>query len=431
MRTFSIILFLVFIFFYGCSGDQKTDYDVAIVGGGLAGMSAAYGLKDFKVVVIEKEERLGGRVWTKYWNDVPYELGALFGYSASMLPEGIPKQPMIDEPDPIGFSSEGKVYTGDSVAGAFSKFTQDSNVISMIEQMSDRKRRQQNISLDSLPENIRLIATAFFNLIHPGRVADYMPERLADSFIRFNTRHYSGGNSDLISAFSSHAKPEIMTGSEVTSVIDEGSRVRIIIRSAGGEKTVFAKKAVVATPATVASRIIKNTGPETARFLKNVKYGDGIAIVFGIKKPDLLPFSYIVTAEHSFNSVFQSRIKDNIRILTIYYISSQTEKLKGKDIAGIIDTTKKELNTLGIGTIQDSEILFSDGHKWDDLGTVISKEAYSGYENTWRKASENVILAGDYTFLDKRYMMPYGMLAAAESGRSAAESVKEQLGSTK
>ena len=426
-----LLIFFVVIIFSGCSKQVHPDYDVAIIGGGLAGMSAAYELKDLNVVLLEKENRLGGRVWTKYWNDTPYELGALFGYSSTMLPSGIPKQPMIDEPDNIGFSSGGKTYLGRNVSEAVSKFTQDQTVVSKIEQASAERSGTGNISLNDFPEDIRKILTAFFNLIHPGDPSEYMPGRLSDAFIRFNTSHYSGGNSDLITAFSEHANPKIMTGAEVTSVIDDGSKVQIIIKSDNNEKTIYARKAIVATPATVADKIIRNISPESKEFLSNVKYGEGIVVVLGIKKPDLLPFSYIVTAENSFNSVFQSRIKGDIRILTVYYVSNQAKKLTGKNINEIITLTKTELNSMGIGKIKDSDILFSDGHRWNDLGTIISTETYSGYNQAWLKTSENVFLAGDYTFLDKRYMMPYGMLAAAQSGRFAAESVKKQLRSSK
>jgi len=45
--------------------------DVVIVGGGIAGLSAAWELRDRDVVVLEASDRAGGRMWSEprdpYW----------------------------------------------------------------------------------------------------------------------------------------------------------------------------------------------------------------------------------------------------------------------------------------------------------------------------------------------------------------------------
>ena len=59
--------------------DGSNNYKVAILGAGIAGLSAAYhlvehGIKDF--VVIEARDRVGGRIHTIKHNGRPLELGA-------------------------------------------------------------------------------------------------------------------------------------------------------------------------------------------------------------------------------------------------------------------------------------------------------------------------------------------------------------------
>src|SRR5437762_3278954 len=55
-------------------------YDVVIVGAGLAGLSAAYALRDRRVLVLEREALAGGRVLTRSSHGVAYDLGAVFGF---------------------------------------------------------------------------------------------------------------------------------------------------------------------------------------------------------------------------------------------------------------------------------------------------------------------------------------------------------------
>ena len=67
-------------------------YDVVVVGAGMAGLTAARALAEagLKVLVVEAQDRIGGRIWTRHVGDEAIELGAEFlhdrhGLSASAL----------------------------------------------------------------------------------------------------------------------------------------------------------------------------------------------------------------------------------------------------------------------------------------------------------------------------------------------------------
>ncbi|MDR7857461.1 FAD-dependent oxidoreductase [Tissierella sp.] len=70
---------------------NKEDCKVAVIGGGLSGLVIAEGLqkRGYKnVTVFEKEERLGGKLYTIWHNGKSHELGAIFG---------LPSQPYLKE----------------------------------------------------------------------------------------------------------------------------------------------------------------------------------------------------------------------------------------------------------------------------------------------------------------------------------------------
>ena len=54
--------------------DQETLHDVVVVGAGVAGLTAAYRLKDLDVLVLEKERAAGGKVRRELWGLLPGEI---------------------------------------------------------------------------------------------------------------------------------------------------------------------------------------------------------------------------------------------------------------------------------------------------------------------------------------------------------------------
>jgi monoamine oxidase len=59
---------------------DRTYHDVVVVGAGMAGLTAARTLAEagLKVLVVEAQDRIGGRIWTRHVGDEAIELGAEF-----------------------------------------------------------------------------------------------------------------------------------------------------------------------------------------------------------------------------------------------------------------------------------------------------------------------------------------------------------------
>ena len=57
---------------------DETVYDAVIVGGGISGLTTAYMLRDKKIVLLEKENRLGGRVESEKIHEATNNIGTQF-----------------------------------------------------------------------------------------------------------------------------------------------------------------------------------------------------------------------------------------------------------------------------------------------------------------------------------------------------------------
>ena len=60
------------------AGIDGSLYDTVIVGAGIAGLTAAYMLRDRKLLLLEQEDRFGGRVWSEKINEAAYNIGTQY-----------------------------------------------------------------------------------------------------------------------------------------------------------------------------------------------------------------------------------------------------------------------------------------------------------------------------------------------------------------
>src|SRR5271157_1057566 len=136
--------------------DATRKVDIAIVGGGMAGLSAAYFLRGKDWLLIEKEDHFGGNAYEEEYDGQPFATGSAYAYHGDegdqLASEIGLKLPMVNMPDPTLVN---KTYVPDTwktgitqlpypkeVVASFVKFREDVMKMKINERMAE---------LDALP----------------------------------------------------------------------------------------------------------------------------------------------------------------------------------------------------------------------------------------------------------------------------------------
>lgn len=404
--------------------NDRNKFDVLVAGAGLAGLAAAHSLtqRGKSVLLLEAQERCGGKVVTCLQEEMSYEMGALFAFQKDWLPFPVEAGRKIINSDPVALFTKNRVIRGKSVP----QLLQEAGT-----PLRDQLALKRLISLESLQKetfegNTFEILNAFFNVIHPGPLNRYIPGRRSDSLVVHDTSCFEKGNQCLTDSFLKNTPAAVVTGGRVTAAIplENGNEVHW----EDGEKShkAFFDWVVIAVPAPEAKKILQppesfSLNSSSFHFLERVEYRPGITVVVATQETLIDRFSYIVSTEGDVNTFFFRKFPERpeVTLITAYIVGDKAEEWSPAIDADIITMAVAELNRLGIGSINQGTLLFSDICRWDGVGPVISKDAYGCFANTFLYPGNRMVLAGDYTFWNN-LQMPYGMYAAIESGKKAA-----------
>ncbi len=398
--------------------------EVIVVGAGLAGLSAAYALRDKDIIVLEQKTNAGGRVLTREKMGVSYEIGAVFAIEPAFFPTGIAPPPLIEENGMIGVSSKGRTRFGESVVDCLEKIDFRNNDI---EEITTFVNGGAHDISDLSPPSYELL-NAFFQLIHPGEIGEYIPQRRLDAFQVFQMGHYETGNGALVAGLIEGISSRLRCGVQVLSIDDQGQNVVITVNEGGQIKHLSAKAVICSIPAHEASCVIARAESPSRLFLDGIRYGTGSLCVLAIPENLIPEFSYIATPDLATSTVVRQKTAvDGLVLLYFYFMGIKSVPVRKLHAKEMVKMALQTLDALGFGNFREEQIKFADHHHWDMISPIISEESYGAWAAEKIHPSQRVFLAGDYTHVDSHHLMPYGMSAAISSGKKAAEQVQHLL----
>ena len=302
---------------------------IAIIGAGLAGLTAAYELRDHDVEVFEAAGRIGGKLYSVPFNDGPTDMGAeaflarrhdavefieslglgdslvepsglhSLVYSGELKPlprggmMGIPShsEPVahlvsaetarrIDNEEPFEWTAGSDVSVGRLVRQQFGDDLVDHVISALLGGVYSCSADDLGVratipalaeTLDALSERGPVTLSAAVRSLEEARAAK--PSSGGPVFQTFR-----GGYAELYEALADKSRAKIYLDTFISGITREGEKFRLA--GAPGDTAPF-DRVLVATPAPTAARLLPKVAPRAAERLKSVKLA--ASAVVGLK----------------------------------------------------------------------------------------------------------------------------------------------------
>jgi len=368
-------------------------FDVVVVGGGVAGLTTARSLTARRVLVVERDIRVGGRVLTleRPWGGI--DLGACFAFRPELLPGDVPHPTdRCDERGPVGALVQGN-------------FAFDPSSRGLLEKIDPTERAS--------------VETALFHQIHPGARKSYSAERQADALVDWYPDHWQSGNGALVRGWAEGLAADVWLEANVVELREQSHEVVVRIARQGTTSEVTARAVVVATPASTALALVRPRDAACREFLAATRYGRYTVVAFELEGAAIEPdFRFIVTPGLALTLVMQQASHDRRRrTLLCYYDDAASERVDALSDAELVSATRRDLeplSRLGVALTRAKATV----HRWELSGTVLDDERVALYRPEHARATARIFLAGDY--LASTPGWGYGLDDAVASGKRTA-----------
>jgi oxygen-dependent protoporphyrinogen oxidase len=322
-------------------------YEAVIVGAGIAGLTAAWTLRDRRILVLEATDRVGGRMRSEprgpYW----LNLGAhLFGGPGSLLDRLVSEMGLETRSIPgnrMGLAFRGRIITSGrpetypfrlplSLGARLSLIRAGLRLRAAAQGYLRTARPRPGESPDQT--RARVLAyrddetfAACLGDLHPDVAAIFraIAERVTAEPGEISAgcgaalfalvwgdeqtlaRNLIGGSALLPQALAHRLGDRVVTEAVVDEVVQDATGVRVRFRRRGVSTEVAADYAVVATPSFVTHRIVRDLPRDTAEALAWIPYGPFICGAFLTGETGPMPWDHLyalAVVDKSFNMLF-------------------------------------------------------------------------------------------------------------------------------
>lgn len=442
--------------------------DVVVVGGGIAGLSSAWRLRDRDILLLEAATRVGGRICSErrgnYWLNWGAHVFAGPGSATGQL---------LDE---VGVTAE-------PVPGELAALAMNGHLLTngRVETYPFRipMAWRDRIAVVRAGTKVRLAVRRYGNVAEarpqdgPGelqqRVYDFLGDQTfaqyvgklpadADAMLRPTvtrsagspeqvsagagvgyfrlvwdrqsglSRNIVGGSAVLTEAISAGLGSRVFLGTEVTEVAGEKDCVRVRYRRGNSDEEVLASHCVLAVPAPIARRIAVGLAQETADALEKVVYGPYVSAAFLTDETDPQPWDQcyaIATPKRAFNVFFNmsslARSRESERqpgsSIMVFSPAALAKPLLELDDDQVIDRYLKDLEDIFPGF--SGLTVEAQVRRWP-LGLAYCYPGRGRIQEALTRPAQRIHLAGD--FLGTFYTE-----TAIETGWRAASTILQAL----
>jgi monoamine oxidase len=270
--------------------------EIVIVGGGVAGLSAAYFLRGKEWLLLEKEDHFGGNAYQEEFDGQPFATGSAYAYHGDegdlLASELGLKLPMVNTPDPTLVN---KTYVPDTwktgiaqlpyrkeIVASFLKFREDVLKMNIKERMAE---------LDALPFSKFTAAYApevqqWWDTYGPSNWGATTPDTSAYVGLYNANDLFTGGDGKrailpgglgcithkLVEILQSQYKERMLGEAAVIAAVQEKDSVNVTYLREAKLTTVSAKVVLMCTPKHITSRVVQGLPAEQRTAMRRTRF---------------------------------------------------------------------------------------------------------------------------------------------------------------
>jgi oxygen-dependent protoporphyrinogen oxidase len=297
--------------------EDHGQFDVAVIGGGLSGLTAAHQLRNLKVVVLEKEDHAGGKTWRGSLGAWKHPTGAVY----TIEPYG-KIIPFFKELGLAPIKFRNPVHNLWRKDGILTEWLSKDAITALA---SDAKTKDCLLRFSAAMHEVHDKGTLTVPVVdsdpatlskldnitlHDYLTREFCPKaaELGDWHARdvfgAGAKDYSaalgmmylsaeatdayswpGGLGEIAQRIAARLDQRVRLGAFVEQVIPGADSVRVLYRRGKRSYELRAKAVVMAVPSMVSRRIIKGLSPEKEKALAAVQYSAYVTMAMRFKKP--------------------------------------------------------------------------------------------------------------------------------------------------